>query len=272
MDILLCWSKERSKLVAMALHEWLPKVLPGIKPWMSKLDIDKGTNWFGELHAYLAEAKAVIVCVTPENVRSPWIYYESGRIAGGDPENLVCPFLLNEQPSILSDGPLGKMQCTEADKEDMLLLLKSLNSRLESSQIAVPELSIRFEREWNSLFGTLKRLMAMEVESKRTETFIATDADRIAGVKLTSEERTILIEFGQDKTGYLLQIDGDTMYQVLTNGKELVADQSPRTTAKWKSAIKSLEAHDIIDPTDYERTAYKMTAKGFGLFDILTAK
>jgi hypothetical protein len=38
MDILLGWSKKRSHDMAEVLHEWLPKVLPGVQPWMSEKD------------------------------------------------------------------------------------------------------------------------------------------------------------------------------------------------------------------------------------------
>ena len=50
-NLLLFWAKEQSEAVALALHEWLPRVVPGIKPWMSTEDIAKGpwTPWhYGE--------------------------------------------------------------------------------------------------------------------------------------------------------------------------------------------------------------------------------
>ena len=76
MDVLLSWSKKQSREAATAFHQWLPKVLPGITPWHSKYDIDKGTRWFSELQTYLEGAKACIVFITSENIDSPWIYWE----------------------------------------------------------------------------------------------------------------------------------------------------------------------------------------------------
>ena len=118
MRLLISWSKAQSKAVATALHGWLPTVVPGIQPWMSSKDIDKGKEWFAELQSVLAEARLCIICVTPENVRSPWIYYETGAIAAKGPDVLICPFLVGVSPNLLADGPLGKWQCTLADKED----------------------------------------------------------------------------------------------------------------------------------------------------------
>jgi hypothetical protein len=81
VDVLISWSKRQSRETATALYNWLPKVVPDFKPWMSDKDIDKGKQWFGELQGFLADATSTIICVTRENVRSPWIYYETGAIA-----------------------------------------------------------------------------------------------------------------------------------------------------------------------------------------------
>ena len=79
MDLLIGWSKKRSKEMASAFHGWLPRVVPGFRPWMSSKDIDKGKQWLSELQGFLGEATSCIICVTAEDVRSPWIYYETGE-------------------------------------------------------------------------------------------------------------------------------------------------------------------------------------------------
>lgn len=81
MNLLISWSKANSHAVAKALYAWLPTVLPGIDPWISDQDIGKGREWWEELHEKLEQAKFCLICVTSENVRSPWIYYEVGVIA-----------------------------------------------------------------------------------------------------------------------------------------------------------------------------------------------
>ena len=114
MDVLLSWSKPQSNQVASLLFEWLPTVLPGVRPWKSDESIDKGKDWFGELQRTLGPTKVGIICVTAENARSPWLFYEAGAIAAKGLVSSVCPFLLDVEPGMLSDGPLGKFQCTVA--------------------------------------------------------------------------------------------------------------------------------------------------------------
>jgi hypothetical protein len=269
MDILLCWSKERSKLVARALHEWLPKVLPGVKPWMSELDLEKGKDWFDQLHDFFAEARAAIVCITPENVRSPWIYYESGQIAGRLETNLVCPYLLEEQPSILSDGPLGRIQATKAEKEDTLRLLRTLNKHLGGKAIRESDLDVNFEREWSSIAGTLRRVAEMRAEPVVPNNFIKTDIDQLAGGDLSSEERTLILECGQDRHGSILHCVTSGGYHFQTNGKELNNENTARSTARWKAALKSLVQRRFLEMRGRKGEMFALTDKGFEIFDAL---
>lgn len=269
MDILLCWSKERSNLVARALHEWLPKVVPGVNPWMSALDLDKGNDWFNQLHDFFSQARAAIVCVTPENVRSPWIYYESGQVAGRLSTNLVCPFLLEEQPSILSDGPLGRFQATKAEKEDTLLLLRTLNKNLGCKAILQSDLDVNFEREWSSIAGTLTRLAEMKVEPPTLDGFISTEIDRLAGGNLSSEERTMVLHCGQDPQGLIVNYVTHGGEYFDTNGQDLNSEKTPRSTARWKAALKSLVQRRLLEMRGGKGETFALTAKGFEVFDAL---
>ena len=110
MDVLLTWSGPTSHDIAGFFHTWLPGVLPGIKPWISDQDIAKGKKWFPELTAQLDKSHVSITFITPENVRSPWVYYEVGFIAAKMEDGFVCPYLVGVDGKAVKDTPLGQYQ------------------------------------------------------------------------------------------------------------------------------------------------------------------
>ena len=264
MDVLLCWSKKRSHLVAEALQAWLPQVLPSLKPWMSSLDIDKGRAWYHELHLFLSQAKAVIVCVTSENVRSPWIYYEAGFVASSRDTNLVCPFLLGEQPSILSDGPLTHVQCTVAEKDDVLRLLHSLSKQISGDTSSDSELVGKFDLKWGELYTKLNQLREMDVEQTDTVDFTVSEVDQFAGENLSSEARDVVLAAAQGRSSIMVEKPRGG-YKLCINGKVMNEEGNPRSTAKWKAAIKTLVNCNLLEPQDVKGVAYELTEKGFKL-------
>ena len=71
-------SGERSLYVAKFFYNWLPKVLQRAKPWLSDIDIEKGTVGLDEIKKALAGMKVGIFLLTPENRESLWVPYEAG--------------------------------------------------------------------------------------------------------------------------------------------------------------------------------------------------
>jgi hypothetical protein len=159
---------------------------------MSSEDIDKGRDWFRELQSKLSEIRLCLICITPDNVRSPWIYYEVGAIAAKDPGVLIYPYLVGVSSSMLSDGPLGKWQCTIAEEDDTWKLIRSLNVNALSSRHDLSLLEGNYRTHWSVLFEKLQPILHSEEDA--SQWFVQTDADHVAGVNLSSEARTLLIE------------------------------------------------------------------------------
>ncbi len=134
MRIILCWSKQRSRETAELLSGWLPRFLPGVEPWMSENDIGKGHSWWDELREALAQAKGCVIPITSENVRSTWLYFEAGRVAGNSGDTVICPYLVGIDSYALSGTPLSQFQCAEATKQDTQRLIKSLNRLLDERE------------------------------------------------------------------------------------------------------------------------------------------
>ena len=150
MELFLSWSGKRSKEFAQALHDWLPKVIQCIKPWMSSSDIDKGDKWLSEISDKLKKNNFGLCCITNENVNEPWILFEAGALSSAIGKSHVCPILFDFDPSSLS-GPLSQFQATKFEKNDILELLKTINKNIDSLKLKENQLIETFEVWWPNL-------------------------------------------------------------------------------------------------------------------------
>ena len=157
MKVFISWSGERSKMVASALHEWLPLMFETIEPWMSSTDINKGARWADQLSRQLEQSNAGVVCITPENIESPWLLFESGSLAKTVSASLVCTLVVGMDKTKIK-GPLSQFQHTEPNEADMLQFVKTLNRAKEPpsrSELAIGRL---FENLWPLLQKTIEEL------------------------------------------------------------------------------------------------------------------
>src|SRR5258705_13999658 len=94
MRVFLSWSGDRSKELARALADWLPRVLPLVKTSMSET-IPVGTEWRTVLMKRLRKCDAAIACLTRENLDSQWLNFEAGA-ATIMAKSRLFPLLLGE--------------------------------------------------------------------------------------------------------------------------------------------------------------------------------
>jgi hypothetical protein len=128
MKVFLSWSGERSKVVALALRDWLPLVLHYAKAWLSATDIDAGQRWSSEVGQELSESNFGILCLTRDNLQSAWILFEAGALAKSLASGAVVPYLLDIVFSDIS-GPLAQFQAKKCDEASTLDLIKAINNR-----------------------------------------------------------------------------------------------------------------------------------------------
>ena len=149
MSVFICWSGDRSHALAKRLETLLHDTLRSLGPddvFVSD-DIDKGATWFESLEDRLEEAAAGIVCLTAENLNSPWMHFEAGalarRLSSRDqkrhasskkpkPRNdatRLFPLLMGVSGAQLQ-GPLGAYQGTNVTQADLGRMIKSIGSVL----------------------------------------------------------------------------------------------------------------------------------------------
>lgn len=159
MLVFLSWSGERSRTVAKALGDWLPMILQPIRPWFSDSDIEKGATWYSEISKQLAESRFAIICLTPENLDTAWINYEAGALSRSTGSPLVVPFLFGFKPSDLR-GPLAMFQAAQANQEDTLKLVLTMNRALGDQGISEERLRKLFDILWPTLGTQLSNIAA----------------------------------------------------------------------------------------------------------------
>jgi TIR domain len=156
MRVFLSWSGQRSAAIARALREWLPTVIQAVEPWMSESNIDKGARWSSEIAGQLEAAQVGIMCLTPDNISSPWLHFEAGALSKALQKSRVCTYLLGIEPTDLG-WPLAMFQATRANEKETKQLLVTINKALEGAALPAEWLDRTFERWWPELKDQIEK-------------------------------------------------------------------------------------------------------------------
>ncbi len=145
MKLFISWSGERSQALGQGLHDWIPLVLHNVVPWLSEADIEAGERWAEAIAKELEASNFGVICITKENVSSPWVLFESGALAKSLQGNKVIPLLLDLEVRDIT-GPLAQFQAKKADKAGVSEIIQSINA----VEKAVPEAQTKklFEALW----------------------------------------------------------------------------------------------------------------------------
>jgi hypothetical protein len=157
MQVFVSWSGSKSQKVAVALRDWLPCVLQGVKPFVSSQDINAGGRWQHEIATHLQASNFGIVCVTRENQDSRWLNFEAGALAKSVQIGRVVPLAIDLSPADVRP-PMGQFQAKPADQSGMGEVVASVNEACEPPLTdAIIEKS--FQKWWPELS---ERLAAIE--------------------------------------------------------------------------------------------------------------
>jgi hypothetical protein len=181
MSIFICWSRDRSRDLALATETLVRKTLRLEKEedvFVSD-HIEKGVDWFDSIVTNLQRAAAGIVCLTAENLEGAWLHFEAGALAmrlakqppdGGEqgeprPAGPSTPrhrlfTLLHGVTGAALKGPLGAYQATSTTRPDMAAMMQSLARVLGRPHIeAISNRKAVFaEHDWNTFAASLERI------------------------------------------------------------------------------------------------------------------
>lgn len=170
MKVFISWSGKASRSVAEALRDWLPNVIQGIEPFVSSKDIDKGSNWSSELLRELSDTDFGIICLTQENLLSPWLNYEAGAIMKSITSR-AAPVLFGVEKKDVRP-PMSQLQMTTITKDDFKDLMTSMNAAM-GRPIDAQRLEASVAVWWPSLDEKIRSITqpAVNVGKKQSVSF-----------------------------------------------------------------------------------------------------
>jgi len=166
-DVFVSWSGERSRNIAESLSRWLPNVLQGLEVWTSEHDITAGARWNIELAEQLDSTYFGILCLTPENLTSPWLIFEAGALSKAIKESRVAPYRFGLQTTDVAP-PLSQFQGVDADEKGTLRMIMSIHQAIDS-KLEPQQVEKQFEKWWPELAERLARTSGKVPEKVRSE-------------------------------------------------------------------------------------------------------
>lgn len=204
MKMFISWSGNRSYALAEALYEWLPSMIQALTPWISS-DIQKGSRWSAEVEAGLRESRFGLICLTKDNLESPWLLFEAGAISNAIEKTYVCPYLLDVEYDDLP-GPLKQFQVTKAEKGETRRLIHSINRALGPNTLSERTIDRTFDQLWPTLERSIKDIPS-HPNKKTSNQVILNDAKTMQLTRMHQASIAFRISTVIDNTLHLVETD-----------------------------------------------------------------
>jgi hypothetical protein len=133
-QIFISWSLSASRVTAERAYEFLRRLFPTFKFFISSENISSGQRWFDVVSEKLNKCTIGIIVVTEENLSRPWIHYEAGALAKLVEKSRVMPLLCGVSPAAIADTPLSAFQASELSKSGMRRVADSIREHTEYGQ------------------------------------------------------------------------------------------------------------------------------------------
>lgn len=158
LKVFISWSGQLSGKIAKQLRDWFPSVIQTIRPYLSSEDLDKGLHWNSEITRELKTCSYGIICATADNLDSQWLNFEAGALSKSfDDTGRVSPFLVGIDRSDIT-GPLAQFQSTIYERDDVLQLMRSMNT-VSESPLEQERLLAVFNKWWPELQSAIDPLL-----------------------------------------------------------------------------------------------------------------
>ena len=148
MNVFIGWLGEASKEIASSLESWLNGMFDGrVSAYTTMDNLAAGSEWFHGLRRAMNDADCGLLCVTEDNVNSPWLSYEAGALSQN--VELLIPILFEVSPLRVS-APLRMFQSVPFGLDGMKELTYALNRSCGDKGLSSQELERRFQARYPS--------------------------------------------------------------------------------------------------------------------------
>ena len=159
VNIFLSWSGTRSRTLAEALNDSLPKIRPEWRTWVSSRQ-KRGTDWRAALFEHITAAEATVLCVTCDSITSRWLAFEAGMLSRrANAPLLIYGFDIDADE--LSGTPLARMPLFNATEAGTRELIRTLNAALPEPAIE-DDLETLITEAWPRLEFHLRNVPSLE--------------------------------------------------------------------------------------------------------------
>lgn len=167
--IFISWSGDSSEKIARQLKESLEaEIFSGsdLTCFVSTIGISSGTNWWNKIKKELKKCKLGILCITDENIKAPWIYFEAGAMTARSVPTIPILFCCNIQA--LDGSPIKANQGIEFQKKcQFLKMIDDINREMELLPISSSQLEVISNEAYNKLKEILKPTLEQLKKTKR---------------------------------------------------------------------------------------------------------
>lgn len=156
--IFISWSGKNSKKIAMELKEMLEHKIfssTDLECFVSTVDIASGDDWWNKINKELKKCKQGILCVTKENIKAPWIFFEAGAMVARDVPTIPLPFNCNIKA--LEGSPIKGKQCVDFyDLSQFLKMIYDINTSMKLLPLEKTQLDLIAKESYEEIRGVLQ--------------------------------------------------------------------------------------------------------------------
>lgn len=169
ITIFISWSGNYSKIIAEELKRVIEQDVfakENVRCFVSTMDIASGEDWYNKIKNELRKSKLGIICITKENVKAPWLYFEAGALVGHNMR--VVPLLVNCDQRSLEHTPIQSNQSIQFyTTERFLKMLDDIRAMFGFlGELKEEERENRYHRAYDKMKQNLKPILE-EMKGKR---------------------------------------------------------------------------------------------------------